>query len=1108
MAYKYDPLKYTKTFDNMFGAGEYDRGIAKARELGAAKGQARLAKEMRELEKKLEEERRKAEEKENEKKEKEKNKKSKKAQENENLKKRIEASGGSTEKKQSAIGKKLNLDPDNNLLFDAFDILNRPLNAIANVAKREEEKDKKKSKKDKYLEEMQEKPIWETGFKGKWDVLKDQASSAWKGFSGKEKTTFSDVLEEGGMEEGWKRSALGFGLDVVADPTNLIPGKAVSGVIGKGAGAAGKVARKSKAVDTGMNAIGDIFSSNRIMKETLTPGKQTDDLLKIADGLHATRSQLVDKTHMDIVKSMRKAGKATGEDIGRKMEEPLSKARKLDLTSAPNVLNSSKLDDPFRSTLDKSIDPLTPLARNTRLDTKTSMTSKIGDLPNPRDKEVKAWLKKNDLPGGDKKGRVSTFNKNLYKAENEQALRASYQVETKITKAIASSVDIDSAAKTITKDPVVKKNINQAAQTLIDSNTHLREFAKANGINDIGEIEGYMAHFATKEAQKYLKEIGEDFSSTGAAKVGGDQRVLGRKIHENVKNANILMKQKTGVEEFFTTDAFTATAGGQHRVINYIVSEMAKKQIVKNGDLARPMRSGAKVRKGFVKMEIDGKNYELTEGAAKVIKNYDKIVSDTNLERSLKMFDKAMNVWKKGALFSGGYHARNIVGNTFNMAISDMSLPTALAKQTQSMGYLHTLKKIRSGKAGMKVPQKVAQQYDEFVSTGLRATGVGADFADETAERAISEINYRKKGIVGKGMHEAAQAFKDGDGVLGKSGRLLNAPFEQSRRIGDEADEVARFTLYRHLRDKGNSVEQATKRVKEVLFDYNDLTTVEREVFKRMAPFYTFTRKNLEFQVKNLVQNPNKYSHLSSLYNSMYENSEQDRDLIPEYLKNGMAMPVGDQSLNFNLPVGDLGRISENPLGIMGDMLTPALKMPLEMGNNRSFFNDAPIEEYPGQKGATGKLSKMQEYGLFGALPPFRNMAAGAEMYRDEGDLGKAMLKGTGSLLTKEYDEEKYQLQADYKENERLQGIKKEMEDNGKEVMTFKDMRDKGIPTNDEEAQAKEIFDKHDLTSEERTYMKQLRTKMRRSSDKNVQRYIQILEQQGVPDDLINYVTN
>ncbi|MGN1217865.1 MAG: hypothetical protein ACI4TD_07810, partial [Phocaeicola sp.] len=239
-----------------------------------------------------------------------------------------------------------------------------------------------------------------------------------------------------------------------------------------------------------------------------------------------------------------------------------------------------------------------------------------------------------------------------------------------------------------------------------------------------------------------------------------------------------------------------------------------------------------------------------------------------------------------------------------------------------------------------------------------------------------------------------------------------------------------------------------------------------------------------------------------------YENSEQDRDLIPEYLKNGLAMPVGDQSLNFNLPVGDLGRISENPLGIMGDMLTPALKMPLEMGNNRSFFNDAPIEEYPGQKGATGKLSKMQEYGLFGALPPLRNAAAGAQVYQEEGDLGKAMLKGTGSLLTKEYDEEKYQLQADYKENERLQGIKKEMEDNGKDVMTFKDMRDKGIPTNDEEAQAKEIFDKHDLTSEERTYMKQLRTKMRRSSDKNVQRYIQILEQQGVPDDLINYVTN
>ena len=1104
MAYKYDPLKYKNTFDGMFGAGEFDKGIGRAREIGKSIGEAKLERELRELQRKLEEEKKKEEE------EKKKDEKSKKSKENDNLKKRIEASGGSTEKKQSKIGKKLNLDPDNNLFFDTLDLLGRPLNAVMNVGKREEEREKSKSAKDKYLEEMQSKPIWETGLKGKWDVLKDQASSAWEGFSGKEKTTGADVLEEAGMEKGLGRTVAGFGLDVAVDPLNLVGGAAAK-VVGAGAGALNKGLRKSDKIGTAMDAVGDVFSNKRIMRETLNPKETTDDLLRINDELHAARSKLSDKSHMDIVKAQRRAGRASGIQVGEKMEEPLSRIKPLDTTSAPNVLDNNRVFDPFKPAYDRATDSLSPLARTTGLETKSTMTSKIGDLPDPTDKEVRSWLKANDLPGADKKGRVSKFNKNLYKAENEQALRQSFQVETKITKAVTNSPDIDTAAKTILKDPALKKNINQAAQTLIDSNSALREFAEKNGITGIGEIEGYMAHFATKEARKYLQDIGEDFSSSGAAKVGGDQRVLGRKIQENVKNANAIMKKKTGVDQFFNPDAFTATAGGQHRVINYIISEMAKKKVIENGNIARPLRAGATARKGYVKMEIEGKAYEMTQGAAKVIQNYDKVINDTTMEKSLRAFDKAMNVWKKSALFSGGYHARNMVGNTFNMAISDMTLPEALAKQTTSMGYLHYLKDFRAGKITdpkkLKVPKNVQKYYTEFVETGLRATGIGADFADATAEKAISEVNYRGASPLGKLFHEPIEAVRGGEGVLNTAGRLLNSPFEQSRRLGDEADEIARFTLYRHLREKGMGPEKATKRVKEVLFDYNDLTTVEREGLKRLAPFYTFTRKNFEFQVKNMLQNPAKYSHMSSLYNAMYDESGQNEDLVPEYLKNGLAIPLGDKSLNFNMPAGDLARTSENPLGMIGDMLTPALKLPLEIGTNRSFFNDAPIEEYDGQKGITG-LSKKAEYGLFGAFAPARNIAGGVEMLQEGEPMSKAALKASGSLLTKDYDEENYQLQADYKENERLQGIKKQMEDEGKQVLTFKEMRELGIPTNEEEEAAKEVFDASNLSLEERQYMKELRTKLRRSGDKKREQIIYILEQQGAPPDLINYLTN
>lgn len=58
----------------------------------------------------------------------------------------------------------------------------------------------------------------------------DILGAAWEGFTGREKTTYSDVLDTAGMEEGLGRSALGLGLDIAADPINFIP---VAGIVNK-----------------------------------------------------------------------------------------------------------------------------------------------------------------------------------------------------------------------------------------------------------------------------------------------------------------------------------------------------------------------------------------------------------------------------------------------------------------------------------------------------------------------------------------------------------------------------------------------------------------------------------------------------------------------------------------------------------------------------------------------------------------------------------------------------------------------------------------------------------------------------------------------------------
>lgn len=71
------------------------------------------------------------------------------------------------------------------------------------------------------------------------NVLKE----AYKGISGQEKETYSDVLGELGVQNKWIKGGVGFALDVALDPTTYFGGSLIKGaskVVGKGLGVAGK----------------------------------------------------------------------------------------------------------------------------------------------------------------------------------------------------------------------------------------------------------------------------------------------------------------------------------------------------------------------------------------------------------------------------------------------------------------------------------------------------------------------------------------------------------------------------------------------------------------------------------------------------------------------------------------------------------------------------------------------------------------------------------------------------------------------------------------------------------------------------------------------------
>jgi len=112
---------------------------------------------------------------------------------------RLEAGGVDVNKAtddRNIIEKALNLKQDQNILFDLFELLNRPQQAVFNA--------------------------WKAGQEGG-----DTLGAAWKGLSGQNEVKFKEILKNYGMEEDPNKFDLtdvaGFAGDVLLDPMNLIP---------------------------------------------------------------------------------------------------------------------------------------------------------------------------------------------------------------------------------------------------------------------------------------------------------------------------------------------------------------------------------------------------------------------------------------------------------------------------------------------------------------------------------------------------------------------------------------------------------------------------------------------------------------------------------------------------------------------------------------------------------------------------------------------------------------------------------------------------------------------------------------------------------------------
>ncbi|MCM3746514.1 hypothetical protein M3223_04015 [Paenibacillus pasadenensis] len=230
-----------------------------------------------------------------------------------NAKLRIEDSGKKVEDsdQRNWLEKSLNLPQKQNVLFDVLDVLGRPMQAVEGAIIGAQ-----------------------TG--------ENSLSNAWKGFSGKEKYSGQDIVENMGVQNKYAKGLLGFGIDMVADPLTYVPG----GVLLKGAKAAAapavagaklgyKAAEKipafgrlsenvlKPAAENAKDALGNMFVPRYGIDRTLGGG--TDDTLgSLYQQTENARRYMQDQSFRGVVDAVQKAGGVdAGTDVGRIMEAPL-----------------------------------------------------------------------------------------------------------------------------------------------------------------------------------------------------------------------------------------------------------------------------------------------------------------------------------------------------------------------------------------------------------------------------------------------------------------------------------------------------------------------------------------------------------------------------------------------------------------------------------------------------------------------------------------------------------------------------------------------------------------------------------------------------------------
>ena len=294
------------------------------------------------------------------------------------------------------------------------------------------------------------------------------------------------------------------------------------------------------------------------------------------------------------------------------------------------------------------------------------------------------------------------------------------------------------------------------------------------------------------------------------------------------------------------------------------------------------------------------------------------------------------------------FHARNFLsGQHMNLASEHIRTPADVAAYAKEMGNAWAARN--------------AGESDPFTQEAM-AHGVLDPFRTfedvPIPENAIYSSSVNPIEAFKTARNQAKEFVKDNPGgtwslgldkhIPTKVREALNLPMQAGANLARTTEYMNRVPMYRYLRGKGLSPTEAAAEVTKLQFNYGRVTPFEKDVMKRLVPFYGFTRNVVPQIAEMLAERPGgKMAQTIRVANS----GRDEGSVMPEHIAGTTAIPLpsGEDGTKkfltgFGLTPEAAAPYLSAPTGIADTFreglsaMTPLVKFPIEQATGQALF--------------------------------------------------------------------------------------------------------------------------------------------------------------------------